>query len=269
MAVHLRDPQRILANHQVPAHRGVARVVRVAIARLHLAQRAAPAHPRILKVADRLAGLLEEEIVVLNLAGQLKASTEREMALEHLQRPRAELNQPIRRGLGPVLVARHDTRLADADLGLGDIAVTDEQRDLLGRPQAREEPKLIVVALRFAPVSMDGGDQGLGLLDAERIDDRPILLGDAQAFEAGCRIVLLGRIAIAVVEGAAKSADDVVVGFLRARVRIRDLHEFRIAHFREQSRPKSGTPDVGENLAVAVGGRESEVMLGNAGIDML
>ncbi len=47
---------------------------------------------------------------MLNLAGQLQARAQREMALEHLQRARAQFDPAIRRGLGPILVAGHDAR---------------------------------------------------------------------------------------------------------------------------------------------------------------
>ena len=52
-----------------------------------------------------------------------------------------------------------------------------------------EEPKLIIVSVRLTPIPMERRNELLGLLDAERIDDRPVPLIDASAFEGSNRPV--------------------------------------------------------------------------------
>ena len=75
------------------------------------------------------------------------------------------------------------------------IKVRHDKRNLLRGAHAGEEPEFIVVALRFAPVLVDRGDQRLSFLDRERIDDRPILALHTCALQLARRIVLLGVIA--------------------------------------------------------------------------
>lgn len=186
------------------------------------------------------------------------------MALEHFERARAELNEAIGAGLGTVLVARHDARLGDVHLALCDVTVGHQQGNLFGGSQAREEAKLIVVALGLAPIFVDRRDQRLGLLNAEGINGSAVLLSDAKTLQARCRVVLLRVVAVAILECTAQRADDVVVGLLRKLHRIGDLGQRRILHPLEDLLTDRGPPGRIENLAVAVKGRKGEVVLGHA-----
>ena len=72
------------------------------------------------------------------------------------------------------------------------LAAGVTERDLFGGPEAGKESEFVIVNLRLAPVSMKGCDQHLGVLNAEGIDRRSILLADSGAFEreigrASCR----------------------------------------------------------------------------------
>nr|WP_246433670.1 hypothetical protein [Povalibacter uvarum] len=210
----LGDPQRVFADHQIPAHRGVPRVVCVAVTHFQSAQGAAPTDPRVLKVADGVPVRLEEQFVVLDLAGELEPGAQVELALQDFERPRTELDDPILTRLRAILVARHHARLRHADLALHEIAVGDEQGDLLGRTEPREEPELIVVALRLAPIRVDAGNDCLRLIDGEGIDRWTILLRDAKAFQPRCGVMLLRVVLVAILERTAQRADVVVVRLL-------------------------------------------------------
>ncbi len=64
-----RHPQGIAPEHEVPAHRGMPGRVWFAIADRQTLQGAAPARVGIHQVADRLAGLREEQTLVVDAAG--------------------------------------------------------------------------------------------------------------------------------------------------------------------------------------------------------
>ena len=115
MSVLLRHPQWMLADHQIPTHRGMAGTVGFSISEVaHLRERSSPTNIWILKVAYRLSGLLEEQQVMIDLAGELESSSQCELPPQYSQRPRAELDEPILTGLGRVLVESSDARLVDS-----------------------------------------------------------------------------------------------------------------------------------------------------------
>src|SRR5690242_5918392 len=198
---------------------------------------------------------------MLDLAGEHQARTQSEMTLQHVQCPRAELDQAVLTGLRPIFVPRHDARFGDTDLPLADVAVRDEQRDLLGWTQAGEEAKFVIVALRRAPVAVQRGDERFRLLDRERVDDGPVLLYDAKALQTGGGIVLLRMIAVAVVECAPQWTDDVVMGLLRKLPRVSDFDQVGILDPVEEHGPDRWSPDAVQNLAIALVGREGEIAL--------
>ncbi len=70
----------------------------------------------------------------------------------------------------------------------------------------REEPELLVVSVRRAELCMRERADRLALLDRERFDRLPILLGHAQGAESRRRIVLLRMILVVEVERAAQGA---------------------------------------------------------------
>jgi hypothetical protein len=76
---------------------------------------------------------------------------------QHRQRSWTQLHSAVFARPGFVTINARDPRFGQADDSLSEIDVCDRQRNLLRRPQAREEPKLVVVALGFAPITMDGG----------------------------------------------------------------------------------------------------------------
>ena len=100
------------------------------------------------------------------------------------------------------------------------LAAGVTERDLFGGPEAGKESEFVIVTPRLAPVSMKGCDQHLGVLNAEGIDRRSILLADSGAFERGGWIDSLGIVEVSKVERPSQGADRVVVDFLIAGVRI-------------------------------------------------
>ena len=61
-----------------------------------------------------------------------------------------------------------DAGLRNAQRPVPAVVVRDEECDLLGRSESGEEPELIVVALRFAPIPMERRNEPLGFLDQSR-----------------------------------------------------------------------------------------------------
>src|SRR5690348_9895410 len=102
---------------------------------------------------------------------------------------------------------------------------------------------------------MDRSNERLGLLDRKGIDHRAVLLRDAKAFESGGGIVLLGMVAVAVLECGSQGADDVVIGLLADTPRVGDLYQGRILDALEVLRTDRGKPYRIKDLAVAVEGR--------------
>jgi hypothetical protein len=72
---------------------------------------------------------------------------------------------------------------------------------------------------------MDRCDQRLGVLHAEGVDARPVLLLQSRTSQTAGRVVLLGMIAATVVERPANNADRVAVGLLAPSSRIHDRHK--------------------------------------------
>src|SRR6266404_3320065 len=93
-------------------------------------------------------------------------------------------------------------------------------------------------------------DQRFGLLNGEGVDDRPVLLGNSQAFQPRRRIVFVRMILVAVVEGTANNADRVVVGLLRPLIAIGNFGQFRVSNLIEYSRSNLGSPYLREEFAV-------------------
>ena len=74
VAVLLGDPQRVLADHEIPADGRMACAIRLPIANgTQSVQRSTPADVRILEIADRSAACLEEQVVVVNSASTLES----------------------------------------------------------------------------------------------------------------------------------------------------------------------------------------------------
>jgi hypothetical protein len=68
---------------------------------------------RVLKIADRFTGFLEEQMFVIDLAGIHEALAQSELPIQDLQRSRTEFDSTVFTGLGGVLVDAADARFAD------------------------------------------------------------------------------------------------------------------------------------------------------------
>lgn len=102
----------------------MAGVVRLAVATFESdGESPAPSDPGILKIADRGAVVLEAEILVIDFPLELQSSPNCELPLQHMKRPRTELDDAIFARLGAILVACAYPRLVDFDFSLGDVTV--------------------------------------------------------------------------------------------------------------------------------------------------
>jgi hypothetical protein len=128
-------------------------------------------------------------VIVIDLACTLELGAQGQLALQDSQCPRTQLHPPILAGLGCILVVAIDACLRDRECPACRIEVGHDERNLFRRSQSGEEPKLIIVALCFAPVAVKRRNERLGLVNRERIDDGPILALNARAFELARRIV--------------------------------------------------------------------------------
>jgi hypothetical protein len=190
----------------------MSRAVRLPIANIpESLERSSPAGVWILQVSDRFPRRLEEQVLMVDLARALEVGAQRELAPQHRLRARTQHDPSILTGLRRILVDAGNPRFGDAERPPIRINVFDHERDLFGRPEAGEEPKLIVVALRFTPIPMESGDQRFGFVDREGIDDRTILLLNSRTLQSVRGIVLVRMVTIAELERAPQNADRVVV----------------------------------------------------------
>jgi hypothetical protein len=224
VAVLLGDPQRIFAGHQVPAHRRVPGHVWSPIPQFQRHQGCAPSSCLDLQVQEGLACFAEEDVVVLDETGSLKPGPQRELPFENSQCSRAKSNPPIVAGLSSIAVNSRNPRLVDADDPVHQVDIGEYERNLFRRPHSCEETELVVVSLRLSPVSINRSDEGLGILNAKRINPGTLGLSQTRATETAGWVVLLRMIAVPEVERASQNADRVVVRLLAPPFGIRNLN---------------------------------------------
>ena len=84
VAMLFRDPQRVVPDHQIPAHGRMPGAVGFAVAdHLQPVQRLTPTGIRVQKIADRFAVAFEEELFVMDSTLMLELRAERELAFQH------------------------------------------------------------------------------------------------------------------------------------------------------------------------------------------
>ena len=143
---------------------------------------------------DRLTIFLEEQMIVIDFSGAFHLVAQCELAIQDLQRPRAQGNPPVFSSVRGIPVDASHPRLVDAEGTRMGVQVRDGKRDLFGGAHSREKSKLIVVALRFTPLAMDCGDQHLGVLNPEWIGDRAVFPAHADALQSARRVEFVGVI---------------------------------------------------------------------------
>lgn len=148
-------PQQILTEHELPAHGRVACHVGPPMTQLQRPQALAPPNGGAQQIANGLTGILEEDVVV-DLAGRLQARAQLKLPYQNGQRPRAEFDAAIFAGLCLAPIDAMDARLVDADNAVDEVDIGEHEGNFLRRPQAREKAKLIVIALRLAPIAVNG-----------------------------------------------------------------------------------------------------------------
>jgi len=151
---------------------------------------------RVLKIANRLPRFLEEQVTVIDLAGAYEVLAQRELPVQYLQRSLTEFYSAVLAGLGGILVDAADPRFIDRKCLLCRIEIRHDDGNLLGRTQSCEEPELVVVSLRLAPVLMDSGNDCLGILNAEGVNGGTVFLSDPGALQADCGVMALEMISV-------------------------------------------------------------------------
>ena len=101
-----------------------------------------------------------------------------ELTLDDGDRTWTHPEAAILSGLRDILINPKDTSFGDTQHAMSCIGVCYDESNFFGRAEPGEEAKLIIVALGFAPILMDGSNQDLCILDTEGIDRRPIVLAD-------------------------------------------------------------------------------------------
>jgi hypothetical protein len=123
---------------------------------------------------EGLAGLHEEDVLVIDLPGGHEGGSKTQMPSENGQRARTQLDAAILAGFSLVPVNAADSCFVDTDESVHEINIGEHEGDLLRRSQAGEEAKLVVVALGFTPLAMNGGYQCFGVVHGEGVDLRSI-----------------------------------------------------------------------------------------------
>ena len=196
---------------------------------LQRAKALAPSNGGAQQIANGRTGILEEDMVVVDLPGGLQARAQVKVSCQNGKRPRAEFDASIFAGLGLAPIDAMDSSLVDADNTMDEVEVRENEGNLLRGPQSREEPKLIVVALRLAPIAVNGGDQRLGIVHGKRVDLGSIGFPKTYAPQMSGGVFAKGPIPIAEVERALQRANGIVVCLLAPLVPIRDGDKMRVA----------------------------------------
>jgi len=116
------------------------------------------------------AGLQEEDVLVVDLPGVVEGLSKSEMPSENGQSARAQLNATIFARFGLVPVDAGDSSFVDTDESVHEINVREHKGDLLRWSQAGEKAKLVVVALGFTPIAVNGDDECFCVVHGEGIN---------------------------------------------------------------------------------------------------
>jgi hypothetical protein len=148
------------------------------------------------------------------------------------------------------------------------IDIGENECNLFRRPEAGEESKLVIVALSFTPVPVNGSDERFGVMHAKRIDLGAVLLFQARASKTPGRIVLLGVILIAEIERATKDTDGIVVRFLAPGLAVRNCDKSGVPHLMEEMFPERGTPHTVQDSSIRAERRCRQVVTGQPTLTM-
>ena len=113
---------------------------------------------------------MDEQEFVSNAQSRPKC----ELAVQDFSRARIELNQSILARLRIIAIDAVDARLRDKDRPCPNVVVANGERNLFRRTQSSEKPELIEIALRFAPVAVEGSNQQLGVVNPKGVGSRPL-----------------------------------------------------------------------------------------------
>ena len=149
---------------------------------------------------EGLATFAEEQPLVFDLSHCPEACSQPEMPPQNGQRTRTELDAPViaRFGLAPI-DAGH-SGFVDTDGPVDEIHIVEDQCNLLGWSESCEKPKLIVVALGFAPILVDAGNESLGVVNTERTNFGPVRFSEPSTAKVDRGIFMKWPIAVSEVE---------------------------------------------------------------------
>jgi len=225
----LGHPERILAGHEIPAHGSLTRGVRTSVVHLQRLQGLTPSALRMVQSPEGLAGLHEEDVVVIDLPGDLQGFSKTEMPSQNGQRAGTQLNAAIFARLRFIPIDAGDSRFADADYSLDEVDVRKHEGDLLRRSQAGEKAKLIVVALCFTPIVMDSSDECLGIVHGERINLRAVRFAKTGTPKVQGWVFMDRTVSVSKLEGTLQDADGVVVCFFTPTMAVCDGYQTRVS----------------------------------------
>jgi len=254
------DPQWILAGHEVPTHGGVARSVRPPISQLQRGQRLAPSLALDLQIPEWLAVFAEKHMVMSHEAFGSETGMQSELPLENRQSAWAKRNSAIFSGLGLTAIDAGDPCLVDADHSVHEVDIGENECNLFRRPHAGEESELVIVPLSFAPVAVDGSNERLGVVCAEWIDLRSVVLFQTRASKTARRVILLGMVVVAEFEGSSQDADGIVVRLLAPRLAVCNRNELGVTDLMKEMPAECRAPYTIQDSLVGADCRCSQIM---------
>ena len=141
-----RDPEWVLAEHQIPADRGVTRAVRTPVSQTQPNRAFAPALRETGKCSDRGAVGAKEQLVMINPPTRPEVSMERQLSPQNRNRPWTKLDDPVLVCFGGVLINSLYTGFGNREGPSHLIVVPNSKRNCLRGPKASEESKLVKIA---------------------------------------------------------------------------------------------------------------------------
>jgi hypothetical protein len=238
----------------------VAGGVRPPIAQLERGQRLTPSLSLDLQVPERLAILAEKDMIVLHEARSPQPAMQSKVPLENCCGAWAKRNSTIFSGLGLTALDAGDTCLVDADNSVHEVKIGENQCNLFRRPEASEESELVIVALSFSPVAVDGSDERFRVVHAKRVDFGAVFLFQPGASKTARRIVLLGMVAVAEIEGSSQDADGVVVRLLAPGFAVRNGDQLGVTDLMKELPAESRAPNTIQDSSIGADCRRGQIV---------
>jgi hypothetical protein len=207
-----------------------------------------------------LASLAEKDMVVLHEARGPQPAMQSKLPLENCRGARSKRNSTIFSGLGQTALNTGDACLVDADNPVYDVKIGENECNPFRRPEASEESELVIVALSFPPVAVDGSDERFGVLHANRIDLGAVLLFQPRTSKTARRIVLLGMVAVTELDGSSQDADGIVVRLLAPRLAVRNRDQLGVTDLMKELPADCREPNTIQDSSIGPGCRRGQIV---------